>query len=131
MIQNNEHIEPLRVTRGKGASDASYGNNGFFIWRTKNEAGQNVAIKIMASDSMGWEHVSVSIHGKQRCPTWDEMDKVKNLFWAEDECVIQYHPPLDQYINHHPYVLHLWKPVGVDLPLPPSSMVGYVKKERS
>lgn len=39
----------------------------------------------------GWEHVSVSY--KNRVPTWDEMCKIKDMFWNDDECVVQYHPP--------------------------------------
>jgi hypothetical protein len=44
---------------------------------------------------------------------------VKDLFWREDECVIQYHPPKSEYVNLHPYTLHLWRPVNIELPLPP------------
>ena len=124
MIQNNKRIEPLRVTKGRGSSDASYGNNGYFVLRTGT-----VMLKILASDSIGWEHVSVSVHGKKRCPTWEEMCLVKDLFWGEDECVVQYHPPLSDYINMHEYVLHLWKPIDVALPHPPSSAIGWVRKE--
>lgn len=39
----------------------------------------------------GWEHVSVSF--ASRCPTWDEMCEVKDIFWTPEECVVQYHPP--------------------------------------
>lgn len=71
-----------------------------------------------------WEHVSVSVRGEKRCPTWDEMCAVKRLFWDDEECVVQFHPPLSEYVNHHPYTLHLWKPVGVNLPTPPAECVG-------
>lgn len=73
----------------------------------------------------GWEHVSVSvIHGtKSRIPTWEEMCKVKDLFWDKDDCVIQYHPPESKYINNHPNVLHLWRPIGIDIPMPPLAAV--------
>ena len=72
---------------------------------------------------MGWEHVSVS--RRDRCPTWDEMCLVKALFWDEEDCVIQYHPPRSEYVNNHPNCLHLWRPIGVSLPMPPSIMVGF------
>lgn len=75
-----------------------------------------------------FEHVSVSVRpaGGQpgRCPTWDEMCWVKGLFWGPDECVLQYHPPAAVYVNMHPHTLHLWKPVGVEVLLPPSICVG-------
>lgn len=64
-----------------------------------------------------WEHVSVSVHN--RCPTWDEMCIVKDLFWDDTECVVQLHPPKSDYINAMPYCLHLWKPKRA-VELPPS-----------
>ena len=75
-----------------------------------------------------FEHVSVSVRkgGRpaERCPTWDEMCFVKDLFWDPEEAVVQYHPPRSAYVNYHPYCLHLWKPVGVAIPLPPAACVG-------
>lgn len=35
---------------------------------------------------------------------------VKDMFFEEDECVVQYYPSKKDYVNIHPYVLHLWKP---------------------
>ena len=70
----------------------------------------------------GWEHVSVST--RDRTPNWAEMTFVKNLFWGEEECVVQYHAPRSQYVNHHPYCLHLWRPIEAALPTPPSHFVG-------
>lgn len=67
-----------------------------------------------------WEHVSVSA---STVPTWGEMCWVKSLFWEPEEVVIQYHPPESQYVNVHGRVLHLWKPVGVVLPMPPIQSV--------
>lgn len=67
-------------------------------------------------DDIDWEHVSVSL--ANRCPTWDEMCFVKNLFWKEDETVIQFHPKKSKYKNLMPYCLHLWKKIGVEYELP-------------
>jgi hypothetical protein len=79
-------------------------------------------VKVMASNGMGWEHVSVS--REDRCPTWDEMCQVKALFWSDEDCVIQYHPPKSEYVNQHPFCLHLWRPMEVILPRPPKILVG-------
>lgn len=66
-------------------------------------------------EDVGWEHVSVSL--KNRCPYWEEMRFVKDIFWREDELVLQFHPPKAEYVNIHPNVLHLWKsPQPVNLP---------------
>jgi hypothetical protein len=84
---------------------------------------RNQMLKVVASDQMGWEHVSVS--RDDRCPTWEEMQIVKDLFWGEDDTVVQYHVPKDDHVNLHSRCLHLWRPVGVDIPRPPSIMVGF------
>jgi hypothetical protein len=75
----------------------------------------------MSGESILWDHVSVSI--ADRCPTWNEMCWIKDLFFDPEECVLQFHPPQSQYINIHPYVLHLWKPKDIEIPLPPSRCV--------
>ena len=95
------------------------GNNGFF-----RISRGGVIFNIQCSDGMGWEHVSVSIHNKNRCPTWDEMCMIKDIFWSKDDVVVQYHPAKSQYVNIHQYCLHLWKPIGVDMPTPFKIMVG-------
>lgn len=64
-----------------------------------------------------WEHVSVSL--KTRTPTWAEMEWVRELFFADDELVLQFSVPRAQHINIHEHVLHLWRPIGVEIPLPP------------
>lgn len=69
----------------------------------------------------GWEHVSVST--LRRCPTWEEMDAVKRLFWDDSECVMQLHVPRSDHKNLHPYCLHLWKPTNQDIPRPPADFV--------
>ena len=69
----------------------------------------------------GWEHVSVSTN--RRTPNWQEMAFVKDLFWDEEETVVQFHPPKSQYVNNHPHCLHLWKPPH-EVQLPPHGLVG-------
>jgi hypothetical protein len=69
----------------------------------------------------GWEHVSVSY--RRRTPTWDEMCKVKDMFWNDEETVVQYHPKKSEYKNLHPYCLHLWRKCGEDFELPPREYV--------
>lgn len=73
-------------------------------------------LRIISGSDEKWEHVSVSM--EYRCPSWQEMCFVKDLFWHPEETVIQFHPPKSQYVNTHPYVLHLWKPLFTRLPIP-------------
>lgn len=68
-----------------------------------------------------WEHVSVSL--KHRCPNWEEMCFIKNLFWGDDEVVLQFHPAKTDYVNIHPYCLHMWKHKSLVFPMPPAILV--------
>lgn len=70
----------------------------------------------------GWEHVSVSVEGNHP-PNWQEMCWVKDKFWNDEETVLQFHPKKSEYVNIHPNVLHLWRNVGLDHPLPPTITV--------
>ena len=81
---------------------------------------------VVASNGGGWEHVSVSPSNRKRqtCPTWDEMCAIKDLFFEPEETVVQYHPPKSEYVNTHPYCLHLWRPIGIGMPRPPAIFVG-------
>lgn len=71
----------------------------------------------------GWEHVGVRRNGTDQLPTWDHMAAVKELFWYETECVVQFHPPADVYVNEHPGCLHLWRHVSKPFPLPNKNLV--------
>lgn len=106
-------------------SGNSAGNSGLFIIPHKM---LGYEYRVIASDGMEWEHVSVQIgrigFSAERCPTWEEMCYIKNLFWDESDCVIQYHPSKDQYVNRHPYVLHLWRPINQSIPIPSKQLVG-------
>ena len=110
--------EESRITQGHLGSNASYGNNGAF--RLETEFAKLLCI---ASDGDGWEHVSVSPLG-QGIPTWMEMCAVKDAFWDEEDCVVQFHPPKSQYVNFHPRCLHLWRKIGTEYETPPTYMIG-------
>ena len=106
------------------SSDATYGNNGFFLVPLQGHAlGE---IRVIASDGLGWEHASVSL--QHRAPTWAEMCLVKDIFWSPNDCVVQFHPPERDYVNYHPHCLHLWKSTTEKFPRPPSILIG--PKER-
>lgn len=104
----------------------------FEIIRTGFDGGMGVFTKgsqkgmtVIWSYAGGWEHVSID--GKKRTPTWQEMCRLKDMFFDENECCVQYHPPKSDYVNNIPYCLHIWRPIenysGV-LPMPPSLLVG-------
>lgn len=102
-------------------SDDSYGNNGVFIVHYPG-----LAITCIASDGLDWQHVSVTIPETKKCPSWGIMSFVKNIFWDEEDCVIQYHPPKSVYINNHPDCLHLWRPINKEIPIPDTKLIGII-----
>lgn len=117
-------VEPYRVRTGYYASPTGAAWGAFFI-----TGPCGMTLKIVASDGdaeigIEWEHVSVST--RNRCPNWLEMCFVKDLFWDEEEAVMQLHPPKSRWINNHEFCLHLFRPTGagVEIPLPPDMTVG-------
>jgi hypothetical protein len=119
--------EKYRVTKGLMASISLFGNNGLFYLPISSMFAQCIA-----SDGEGFEHVSVTLCLRQqnrpipikRTPTWEEMCLIKDMFWDEEDTVIQYHPAKSEYVNNNEYCLHLWRPIGVELPKPHHSLVG-------
>ena len=69
-----------------------------------------------------WDHVSVSM--PTVTPTWRMMCFIKDLFFDEDETVLQYHPAKSDYVNYHPHCLHMWRLRDVAFPTPPTWMIG-------
>lgn len=58
------------------------------------------------SDGRQWLHVSVS--RRNRLPSWEELREVKELFVGRERVALQVLPRTSEYINVHPFVLHLW-----------------------
>ncbi len=83
----------------------------------------NKRLNFIFSYQMGWEHLSVSM--PSRTPTWEQMCKMKDIFWGKDEACVEYHPKEEDYVNNHQHCLHIWKPTDVELPTPPSILVGF------
>lgn len=112
----SEIAERGRVRSGPPWAVSKEGPDGMF--EVPGPCGERLTIIASAgSDLIPWEHVSVST--RKRNPNWREMCFVKELFWRDEECVVQYHPPKSEYINTHPHCLHMWRPVDGKFPLPP------------
>lgn len=79
-------------------------------------------LNFIMSWGAGFEHCSVSM--PTRCPSWEQMCAIKDAFWNDDEVCMQLHPAKKDYVNNHPYCLHIWKPINEKIPLPPTIMVG-------
>jgi hypothetical protein len=116
--------DKFRVMSGPMRSTAAAGNNGVFEI-PPGRVGRR-QLFFIASDGAGWEHVSV--HARMAdlmgTPTWDEMCYCKELCWDAEDVVMQLHPRLSEYVNNHPCTLHLWRPVGREIPAPPAILIG-------
>jgi len=121
------HLDRYRLIAGPMASPLGATFGAFRIPRPHG----GLTLAVIATDGdqsdtglgpeYAWEHVSVSLPG--RCPNWAEMSFIKDLFWDEHETVMQLHVPKADHRNLHPNCLHLWKPVGIELPRPPTDTV--------
>lgn len=132
-MRKTDHIEAFRLTNGENQkynTTKGDGNNGIFVIPHPTEP--KIKLFCIISDGtdprspVPWEHVSVraiskNANGKkyERVPNWAEMCFVKETFWGEGECVVQFHPVKENYVNIHPCVLHLWKWKGGEFPTPP------------
>lgn len=114
-----QEAEDYRVSTGPWGSPKGFSCGLFEI------PYRSYTLRVLVSDGQldGWEHVSVSL--KNRCPNWEEMCFVKDMFFDEEECVIQLHVPKSQYISNHPHCLHLWRKLDSEIELPPSYTVGF------
>lgn len=126
MIAENPILNKYRIRDGRMASPDNFGMTGAFKIPVTNS---RHLIVISSGADEEWEHVSIHARErkgkktKQDTPTWKEMCMIKDIFWGDDECVIQYHPEKKDYVNVHDHVLHLWKPVKQELPKPPKTYV--------
>lgn len=107
----------------KQTSNLLIGSVGVDGGRGKIHYGKLVA-SVIWSNGGGWEHVSIAPYRRSYTPSWDEMCKLKDMFFYDDEVVVQYHPAKSEYVNNVSNCLHLWRPLNDVLPTPPVIMVG-------
>lgn len=80
-------------------------------------AGQTVILsQSRHRDGRRWVHLSMST--LTRPPTWKELVAAKEVFLGKETRAIQVCPPRSEYVNHHPFVLHLFSCLDGD-GLPP------------
>lgn len=70
---------------------------------------------IWGADEAGWEHVSVCPYNHDITPSWDDMCRLKDIFFEDEEVVLQFHPRKSQYVNIMNNCLHLWRPKDSEL----------------
>lgn len=53
-----------------------------------------------------WRHLSMSL--QTRLPTYEEVKHARQVFFPAEAEVVQVFPPEDEFVNCHPFCLHLW-----------------------
>lgn len=100
-IRRAEGMKVEQATIHGGYGEVEIGDwSGFVIW---------------GEDEGGWEHVSVSPYNHGITPSWDDMCRLKDIFFEDEEVVLQFHPRKSQYVNIMNNCLHLWRPKDIDL----------------
>lgn len=117
MREIDEILTNPRITAVEKTEDGFMGNISFPTW----------VGSIICSTGAGWDHISVAPYKRRYVPTWEEMSKLKEMFFKDDEAVIQIHPPKAEYVNNMPNCLHLWRCSYKEMVLPPSILVGIRK----
>lgn len=73
----------------------------------------NMAV-IISAENHGidghWIHISASFH--DRVPEYAELRRLKNEFLGPEKEAYQVLPKESEYVNAHPYTLHIWHKIG-------------------
>lgn len=64
---------------------------------------------IVSKDAGKW-HMSMSF--RDRIPTYEELKEARYYFIYDHVTMGQLFPPKSQFVNVHPYTLHLWEVPG-------------------
>lgn len=67
-------------------------------------------------DAVEWYHVSYSREGE--IPSHADTCAVRLAMFRHDACVVQVFPPVSEYVNENPHVLHLWQRLGTERLIP-------------
>lgn len=125
-------IKEIKNTVGmyiKGEGIDGFGGTVFPVYykngKLKVDNSLEKALHFKFSWGAGFEHLSVSTPIKT--PTWEQMCRMKDIFWGDNEVCMQLHPKKEDYVNNMPYCLHIWKPIDKEIPTPPSILVGFRK----
>ena len=113
MRNSFKHIDKYKIETPPNYAKLMKHKNSEFIGAYEitfeNSSRQTFLVMASIDKYCEWEHVSVSVLTADRTPKWNEMSYIKDLFFEEDEYVIQFHPAKKDYINFIGNCLHLWR----------------------
>lgn len=100
-----KRLRDIRRASGITIEDASV-HGGIGTIKTDTWTGSVV----WGADEDGWEHVSVAPFDHTVIPSWDDMCRIKDIFFEDEEIALQIHPKRSEYVNKVENCLHLWRP---------------------
>lgn len=103
-------IKP-RVLPGNYRQLEDYANAGYFT----RADGMTIISEVAEYEKRLWLHVSCAF--ADRLPSWADLREVKTVFCGPKRLALSIQPSEAEYVNVHPYVLHLWCPLDHD-PIP-------------
>ena len=120
--------EHYRVKTGKYASTEAEGNNGMFVIPTNSKK----YIYALAKEINGYEILSIHVSDHLKAikgqplvvtPSHDILKQMRDLFWGQEDRVVQIHFPLPERANfYNSNVIVLYRPKERSLPAPPAAL---------
>lgn len=75
---------------------------------------ENTDAVVLSLATLDWDHIAIDLEELGRCPTYPEMCKIKELFWADsNQLALQIHPSQSDYVDIKHFRLHLWRNANV------------------
>lgn len=98
-MKSREQINRIKKYGFTIENESAYGGEGIF--RCAPFAGATVV--------WTYHDKHVSICTRKHAPSWDDMCKLKDMFYNDEEEVWQCHPKKSEYVNLMENCLHLWE----------------------
>jgi len=119
MRHRTEILTRIRAAKGRVLEDAGIDWLSCLLPGHKNGRSLNC----VAAWRGGWDRVRV-LTAQPGAPTWADMCIVKDVFFGENETVIQVHPPDTHpaHLKRSAVRLVLWRPQMGGIPLPPATV---------
>lgn len=91
----NLNFDGVAILKQKGCSTV--------IWNRDEEIQHN---ENNALENLKFNHVSIVIN---HSPTYEELKAIKEVFFYDEDTVIQFFPSEREYVNIHEKCYHLWE----------------------
>lgn len=79
-------------------------------WTTTD--GMSIIYSISVYSGKAWMHVSCA--RRNRLPSWEDLQHIKDVLIGKEKQALQVLPPQAKHVNIHPNCLHLWHCIDGD-----------------